>query len=164
MKTLFYTFLLACTSWLSADAQGVLRITLTPQVRQQVRQCNETARKAASHILDESVLGGNIRSRQTTYVADLHVISSTADSVQIYSNDRVFLAYSPRYNAFLPVRTREAALRLAMDTYDPLVTGSNRGIYRRKPDLNGLHAEILLDILEDRSRLPWKETEEEVLK
>jgi len=164
LKALFCTILLSCTGWLPLQGQTAHRNVLTAQVRQQIRQCNETARKAADYILDQSVLGGNIRSQQATYVADLHPTMYTADSVQIYSNNRVLLGYSPRFNAFLPVRTKEGALRLATDQFKPRNTTSGRGIHRRKPDPNGYHAEILLDIEEDYSMLPRKETGEEVLK
>lgn len=164
LKTLFSTILLACTSWLSTNAQSALRITLTPQVRQQIRQCNETAGKAAAYILNESVLGGNIRSQQTAYVTELHAATLTTDSVQVYSNNRNYLGYSPRFNAFIPVRSREEALRLAIGIYKPDRTATNRSIFRRKPDPNGLHAEILIDIREDRTGFSWSENEEEALK
>lgn len=167
MKALLYSILIGCIGcigWLPVLGQSALRITLTPQVRQQIRQCNETAGKAAAYILDESVLGGNIRSQQTAYVTELHAVTVTADSVQVYSNNRNYLGYSPRFNAFIPVRTREQALRLAVGIYKPDRTATNRGIYRRKPDPNGLHAEILIDIREDRTGFSWSENEEEALK
>lgn len=164
VNMLLMPFLLIGFGGLPVYGQTIQRTTLTQQMKQQVRRCNETSRKAAAYILDQSVLGGNIRSQQATYVSDLHPTMYTADSVQIYSNNRVLLGYSPRFNAFLPVRTKEGALRLATDRFEPRNTASGRGIHRRKPDPNGYRAEILLDIEEDYSMLPRKETEEEVLK
>lgn len=170
MYKLVLGFVLLLTVAFSAKAQtdvtggNTRRNTpvLTPQDNSRIAETNAVAQLAAEE-LNNAQLGATSNRRRTAPV----IIAShtTRDGVQIFKagDDETKVVYDLDHNAFVPVRTRQQATRVATRAFEPVDDAAGKKLKKRKANKKGKKAELILDVKEDRKKNKTKEAEEEAL-
>lgn len=175
MKRMFFLCLITVFGWQIGAAQDTAssnRRTTTARVitsseRVRITAANAVAEEAQSNIVydedltdDTDVTGGNRRAPST--VVPVVPSRRTKDDVQLFKTENgKKLVYSQEYNAFVPVRTREEALRVALDEFKPLDTPAGKKLKKRSPNKKGKKAVIATRVAEDRKTVKTSVEEEE---
>lgn len=135
---------------------------LTAKDNSRIAQTNAVARLAAEE-LNNAQLGASSNRRRTAPV----IIAShtTRDGVQIFKagDDQTKVVYDLDHNAFVPVRTRQQATRVATSAFEPVEDAAGKKLKKRKANKKGKKAELILDVKENRKKKKNKEEEEETL-
>lgn len=149
----------------SSNRRSTTRV-ITTNERTRIQEANTLAEEAQSNIVyDEDLTtdatGGNQRAPKAIVIKRSR---QTRDEVQLFkTEDGEKLVYSLGYNAFVPVRTREQALRVALDEFQPEETQAGRKLKKRNPNKKGKKAVLATKVAEDRTRVNASEDDEEVI-
>ncbi len=146
----------------SSNRRTTTRV-ITASERGRIEAANAVAEEAQSNIVFDDDLtnttGGNQRALKTIVVAPSR---RTKDNVQLFkTEDGEKIVYSQEYNAFVPIRTREQALRVALDEFQPQDTPAGKKLKKRNPNKKGKKAVLATKVAEDRKKVKTTEEEEE---
>lgn len=135
---------------------------LTPSDNNRIAETNAVAQLAAEE-LNNSQLGASSNRRSTAPV--IVASHTTRDGVQIFKvgDDQTKVVYDLDHNAFVPVRTRQQATRVATSAFEPIDDAAGKKLKKRKANKKGKKAELILDVKENRKKNKTKEEEEETL-
>ena len=173
MKRMLFLCLITVFGWQVGTAQvggaSNRRTTtrvVTPKEQRQITVANAVAEEAQSNIVydedltdDTDATGGNARAPK---IVPIETSNLTKDGVQMYKtrNGRK-VVYSSQYNAFVPVRTRQEALRVALDEYDADDNAAGLKVKARNPSKRGKKAVVATKVSENRKRVTTTPDEEE---
>ncbi|MBK7345133.1 MAG: hypothetical protein IPJ06_19760 [Saprospiraceae bacterium] len=174
MKRMYFLCLIAVFGWQVGTAQDLgssnRRTTtrvITENEQRQITAANAVAEEAQSSIVydadltdDTDATGGNARTRSVIVVPS----NRTKDGVQTFKtqNGRK-VVYSSQYNAFIPVRTRQEALRVVLDEFDADDNAAGIKVKKRSPNRKGRKAVVATKVSENRKRVTTTPDEEEVI-
>jgi hypothetical protein len=147
------------------NARSNAAVVLTPSQRTKIAESNAVAVLAAENLNNESGTEVSGASNRRS-AAPVIVISRTSrDGVQLFQvqDQETLVAYDVDRNAFIPVRTRQQAARVATDSFEPVDDTIGKKLKKRKANKQGKNAEIFLDVKENRKKLKVQETDEETL-
>jgi hypothetical protein len=91
------------------------------------------------------------------------IVKTTREGVNIYSDGVDTLAFVPRNNAFIQVKTRQQAFRVATEVFEPVNDEAGQKLRSRKASTTGENATVIRGVSENRSKIKTKVTEEETL-
>jgi hypothetical protein len=147
----------------AASNRRTVTMEITPSQRTAISTANSTAARAAADYnkrvrKTQDGTGGNERSSSA-----ISVLKTTREGVTIYTDGSDNLTYDPARNAFIPVSSRQQAVRIATKAYEPANDGAGQKLRTRKPSPTGDNAEVIKGVTENRSRVKTQESEEDDL-
>ncbi|HRW74727.1 MAG: hypothetical protein H6568_09630 [Lewinellaceae bacterium] len=172
MKKMIFLCLITVFGWQVGTAQvggsSNRRTTtrvITAKEKKQITAANAVAEEARSSIVyDADLTDENDASDNSRAAIAIPVVVSgrTADGVQTYkTRNGKKVVYSTQYNAFVPVRTRQEALRVALDEFDAEDNAAGRKVKTRGPNRKGRKAVVATKVTENRKRVTTTPDEEE---
>ncbi len=135
-------------------------IPITSSGRQAITTSNAIAAKAVEDYnarisaANEVVTGDNQKDVIIT------ILPPTREGVNLYSVGGEKVTYDQPRNAFIPVTTREQAVRIATQTFEPVLDEAGKKLKARKANSQGKGADVVRKVKENRSKLKTKVTEE----
>ena len=95
--------------------------------------------------------------------APIIITKSSRDGVTLFSVDGTVCGYGRANNAFIPVKSRNQAIRVATGTFEPVSDEAGKRLKSRRANPKGENAEVILEVTENRSKVKTQESEEEEL-
>lgn len=161
----FFLFACAFSAMAQTETGGNARSNtpvLTASERSRITETNTVAQLAAEAVNNASLDASSNRRRATPVLV---LSNTTRDGVQIYkvSDDQTKVVYDLDHNAFIPVRTRQQATRVATNAFEADDDAAGKKLKKRKANKKGQNAELILDVKENRKKNKTKEETEEPL-